>query len=96
MNTGIISSRWPTIVATVAGGLSAALGLTFIMGWHPHDLAISQILPSFIAMVYNTAVGFLLCGAALLMIALGPTAGELQRRRGVCPIRERTANALST
>ena len=75
--------------------MSAAVGPTFIVGWHPHNLAISLIQPSFIAMVYNTAIGFLLCGAALLMIALGPTASELQRRRGVCPIRERAANALS-
>jgi hypothetical protein len=62
------------MVATVEGGLRAALGLTFIVGWHTHNLAISQIQPSFVAMVSNTAVGFRLCEAALLMIALGPTA----------------------
>jgi PAS domain S-box-containing protein len=71
MHTGITSSRWPTVVATVAGGLGAALGLTVLVGWHTHNTALLQIHPSFVAMVYNTALAFLLCGAALLMIALG-------------------------
>ena len=58
-------------MATAAGGLSAALGLTVMVGWYTHNTTLLQIHPSFVAMVYNTALGFVLCGAALLMIALG-------------------------
>lgn len=71
MNIGMTSPRWPTAVATVAGGLSAALGLTVMLGWHTHNTALLQIHPSFVAMVYNTALGFFLCGASLIAIALG-------------------------
>ena len=71
MDTRITSHRWPTLVATAAGGLSAALGLTVMVGWYTHNTTLLQIHPSFVAMVYNTALGFVLCGAALLMIALG-------------------------
>lgn len=71
MNTEITGSRWPTVVAAVAGTLSAALGFTVILGWHTHNMALLQIHPSFVAMVYNTALGFLLCGASLMAIAIG-------------------------
>ncbi len=55
----------------MAGGLSAALGLTVLVGWYTHNTALLQIHPSFVAMVYNTALAFLLCGTALVAIALG-------------------------
>lgn len=58
-------------MATVAGALSAALGLTVLVGWYTHNTTLLQIHPSFVAMVYNTALGFLLCGASLIAIALG-------------------------
>jgi PAS domain S-box-containing protein len=71
MHTGITSPKWPTVAATVAGGLSALLGLTVLVGWYTHNTALLQIHPSFVAMVYNTALAFLLCGTALVAIALG-------------------------
>lgn len=71
MNIEIISPRWPTVLATVTGGLCAALGLTVLVGWHTHNTVLLQIDPSFVAMVYNTALGFVLCGASLLMITVG-------------------------
>lgn len=65
------SADWPKILAVVAGVLSSALGLTVLVGWHTNNTALLQIHPSFVAMVYNTALGFVLCGTALLAIALG-------------------------
>src|SRR5580692_2353825 len=65
------SPKWPAVLATVAGGLSAALGLTVLVGWYTHNTALLQIRPSFVTMVYNTALGFFLCGAAMMAIALG-------------------------
>src|SRR5580704_5043025 len=67
----ISPAKWPTVLAIVAGGLSAALGLTVLVGWHTHNTALIQIHPSFVSMVYNTALGFFLCGGALIAIALG-------------------------
>ena len=55
----------------MAGVSSAALGLTVMVGWHTQTTALLQIHPSFVAMVYNTALGFFLCGASLVAIAFG-------------------------
>jgi PAS domain S-box-containing protein len=71
MKAKIILANWPKCIAVVSGGLCAALGLIVLVGWHTHHTALLQIHPSFVAMVYNTALGFLLCGTALLAIALG-------------------------
>ena len=67
----ITSAKFPKVLATVAGGLSTALGLTVLVGWHTHNTALLQIHPSFVAMVYNTALAFFVCGMALIAIALG-------------------------
>ena len=60
-----------TLIMAVAGGLVASLGLTVLVGWHSHNNALLQVRPTWIAMVYNTALCFLLCGAAILSMALG-------------------------
>jgi len=64
-------AKWLKVVAAVTGGLSAALGLTVVFGYCAHNTALLQIHPSFVAMVYNTALGFLLCGLGLVAISLG-------------------------
>ena len=42
-----------------------------IVGWHTHNRTLLQIHPAFIAMVYNTALCFFLCGVGLLAVACG-------------------------
>ncbi len=56
---------WSDVVVAVAGGLSAALGVAVMVGWHTHNERLLQIHPTFVAMVYNTALCFVLCGAGL-------------------------------
>ena len=63
--------RRPNRVVAVAGGLAAALGVAVMVGWHTRNLSLLQIHPAFIAMVYNTAAGFVACGMALLAVARG-------------------------
>ena len=63
--------RWSTLVVVVAGGASAALGLVVLVGWHTKYVTLLQIHPTFIAMVYNTALSLFLCGVGLLAIAFG-------------------------
>jgi len=67
----IKSAGWSKAIVTVAGGLIIALGLLVLVGWHTHNTTLLQIHPSFVAMVYNTALGFFLCGTALLAIGFG-------------------------
>jgi diguanylate cyclase (GGDEF)-like protein len=63
--------RWPDLVVLGAGGVSAALGLVVLVGWHTHSPALVQVLPALVPMKYNTALGFLLSGVGLVAIALG-------------------------
>jgi two-component system sensor histidine kinase/response regulator len=48
-----------------------ALGLTVLAGWISHTPALVQLLPQLPPMTRNAAACFLLCGLALLMVALG-------------------------
>src|SRR5947199_6096070 len=66
--------KWSSRVAAISGALPAALGLPALIGWHTHTLTLIQVHPAFAAMVYDTALGLFLCGAAILWLAL-------QRRR---------------
>ncbi len=61
--------RWSNLSAMAAGGLSAMLGLAVMLGWHTHNETLLQIHPTLVAMVYNTALCFALCGAGLLALA---------------------------
>jgi len=47
------------------------LGLAVLFGWHTGNRTLVQLLPQFVPMQYNTALGFVACGAALLGLALG-------------------------
>ncbi len=53
-----------------SGGLVLCLGLLVIFGWHTGSQTLVQVLPAFVPMQYNTALGFVLCGAALLLLTL--------------------------
>ncbi len=54
-----------------AAALSLLLGVIVLFGWYSHQPALVQILPQFVAMQYNTALGFVLCGAGLLALDTG-------------------------
>ena len=44
------------------------LGLLVILGWHSHSIILVKIHPSFISMMYNTALVFLLAGLGMLAL----------------------------
>ncbi len=56
-----------TGVVVSAGLLSVVLGIIVLLGWHTHNTTLIQVFPAFVPMQYNTAVGFILCGTALLL-----------------------------
>ncbi len=62
----MIDRRLPTI----AGLVSILLGALVLVGWYTHSEALIQVHPSFVPMQYNTALGFFLCGAAILSLRL--------------------------
>ena len=59
---------WNTLILGIALIL---LGLVVLIGWYTKNPALLQIMPSFVAMVYNTALGFVLSGAGLLALLNG-------------------------
>jgi signal transduction histidine kinase/DNA-binding response OmpR family regulator len=69
-----LARHWSDAVVVTAGGLAAALGFMVIIGWHTHTRMLVQVHPAFIAMVYNTALCFFLCGVGLLAAAWGKPA----------------------
>ena len=58
--------NWSNLVVMAAGGLAAALGIVVMFGWYTHNERLLQLHPTLVAMVYNTALSFFLCGAGLL------------------------------
>ncbi len=54
------------LLVMVEGGFSAALGLLVLVGWHTENVTLIQVLPAFVPMQYNTALGFLIGGLGLL------------------------------
>jgi len=55
-------------ISTLLSYLTTLLGLFVLFGWYSHNESLIQIHSSFVPMQYNTALGFLLCGLALLSI----------------------------
>ena len=57
------------------GGFSGvapfAMGLLVIVGWHLGNRTLIQVLPQFVPMQYNTALGFVFSGLALTMLVAG-------------------------
>lgn len=58
------------LIAAASGASVAVLGGLVIAGWLTVAVALIQVLPGFPPMQYNTALGFMICGAALLTAAL--------------------------
>lgn len=54
------------IFIVLTGLLASALGAVVIVGWYTHNTKLIQIHPSFVAMQYNTALGFILGGVGLI------------------------------
>jgi len=50
------------------GSGTLLLGLVVIVGWYTGSRTLIQVLPQFVPMQYNTALGFVLSGAALLLL----------------------------
>jgi PAS domain S-box-containing protein len=61
---------WPTRLAVGSAAFIVALGLTVLAGWLSRTPALIQLLTQLPPMTRNTAVCFLLCGLALLTVAL--------------------------
>lgn len=69
-------------IAQVAGSACALLGASVIVGWFAHQPWLIQVRSSFVPMQFNTALGFLALGVALLTTprrgaAIGLIAGVL-------------------
>jgi PAS domain S-box-containing protein len=58
------------LIAAASGASVAALGGLVVAGWLTVAVALIQVLPGFPPMQYNTALGFMICGAALLTAVL--------------------------
>jgi signal transduction histidine kinase len=58
-------------ILTAAGGISTTLGLLVLIGWYTNSVFLIQIHPTFVPMQYNTALGFLLSGLAMISFSIG-------------------------
>jgi PAS domain S-box-containing protein len=58
------------LVAAASGASVAALGGLVVAGWLTVAVALIQVFPGFPPMQYNTALGFMICGAGLLAAVL--------------------------
>ena len=63
-------------MAILCGLLAGAIGLTVLIGWFGHIEFLKVILPGWVSMKFNTALGFFLGGVAL---ALGRGEGKVLR-----------------
>jgi PAS domain S-box-containing protein len=59
------------VFPTIAGLVSCLLGFAVVVGWYAGSTALVHVHPSFVAMQYNTALGFLLSGIGLAVLGLG-------------------------
>ena len=57
-------------MSLVAASATVFLGLLVIFGWHTGNRTLVQVMPNFVPMQYNTALGFIFCGGALLLLVL--------------------------
>jgi hypothetical protein len=83
-------SATPRSRSWLAAGLSAlvaALGFTVLVGWHTHSPRMTQSPTGKTPLVYNTAIGFVVLGAALPALSLG-------RRRLSAAVDHQTARHL--
>lgn len=61
--------RRALLLSSAAAALS--LGLVVILGWHANLPSLTHVSPAFVAMRYNTALGFVMAGLALGSLAQG-------------------------
>ena len=61
-------SRRLAALPLFCGALSAVLGFVVLVGWYTHTLALLRIVPTFVAMSYNAALGFCLAGLGLASV----------------------------
>lgn len=55
-----------SITGSFLAALALLLGCIVIFGWYTHNTTLIQVLPYFVPMQYNTALGFILISAGLL------------------------------
>jgi PAS domain S-box-containing protein len=61
--------RYLLLLTNLGGLASLLLGGVVLLGWYTHNTSLIQVNPAFVAMQYNTALGFVLGGAGLLALA---------------------------
>lgn len=61
-------ARWMDYFTRVSGVTTMMLGICVLIGWYTQQTVLLQIVPSLVPMQYNTALGFLLFGSALIAI----------------------------
>jgi len=61
-----VLASWLNATAIGTGVLTTLLGIVVIVGWQTNNVTLVQVLPTFVPMQYNTALGFVLCGLGLL------------------------------
>jgi PAS domain S-box-containing protein len=66
-----VADRRQSRAAMVAGLALLALGLLVIIGWRAHLTVLLQVVSGRVPMQYNTAIGFLGTGGALVALARG-------------------------
>lgn len=54
------------VLACVLAAATLTLGIVVLFGWHTGNRTLVQVLPQFVPMQYNTALGFVFGGTALL------------------------------
>ncbi|MBN4056421.1 hypothetical protein JYT20_01735, partial [Rhodothermus sp. AH-315-K08] len=66
-----LKRHWLSRIAAAEGALLIVLGTAVMVGWYADLPALVQIRPEFVPMQYNTALGFLLMGGALICLVGG-------------------------
>ncbi len=63
--------RLSKLLIVISAALVTALGVLVVIGWHTHNETLLHVRPNLVTMVYNTALGLILCGTGIIAIALG-------------------------
>jgi len=58
------------VIGLLCGLATLMLGLVVIVGWHTGSVTLIQVMPGFVPMQYNTALGFVFCGAGLALLSI--------------------------
>ncbi|RLE17647.1 MAG: hypothetical protein DRJ50_13835, partial [Actinobacteria bacterium] len=67
-------SRWTKILVVLGGAAGVAttlLGFIVLAGWFTGNRTLIQVLPQFVPMQFNTALGFICCGLSLAFLVAG-------------------------